>query len=145
MPFYTLISIVAMSIYIVPWVSIAFPLIVLVVVYYFKKSIAATKEVSRVESVTKSPLLNFLSETLSGSSTIRAYGNKEMFIKQSLECLNLNIIANQWVESIPLWFAIRVDCVSLLTMLMVGYFCIYARFTHDPVMLSMLLSYVITL
>ena len=80
-PFYTLISIVAMSIYIVPWVSLIFPLIVLVVLYYFKRSIAATKEVSRVESVTKSPMLNFLSETLSGASTIRAYGNKEMFIE----------------------------------------------------------------
>jgi|694.fasta_scaffold131507_5 hypothetical protein len=30
-------------------------------------------------------------------------------------------------------------------MLLVGNFCIFARFTHDPVMLSMLLSYILTL
>lgn len=79
-PFYTLIMIVIMSIYIVPWVSVVFPFIVLITYYFFQKSIGATKEVSRVESVTKSPLLNFLSETLSGSSTIRAYGNKDYFL-----------------------------------------------------------------
>ena len=79
-PFYTLIMIVIMSIYIVPWVSVVFPFIVLITYYFFQKSIGATKEVSRVESVTKSPLLNFLSETLSGSSTIRAYGNRDYFI-----------------------------------------------------------------
>lgn len=79
-PFYTLISIVVMSIYIVPWVSVVFPFIVLITYYFFRKSIGATKEVARVESVTKSPLLNFLSETLNGSSTIRAYGNRDYFI-----------------------------------------------------------------
>lgn len=30
-------------------------------------------------------------------------------------------------------------------MLLVGNFCIFARFTHNPVMLSMLLTYVLSL
>jgi len=47
----------------------------------FKRSIAATKEVVRVESVSKSPILNFLSESIAGSSTVRAYGNKDIFLQ----------------------------------------------------------------
>lgn len=59
--------------------------------------------------------------------------------------MNDNILANQWEEAIPLWFSIRVDVVSLLTMLLVGNFCILSRFHHNPVMLSMLLSYILSL
>jgi ABC-type multidrug transport system fused ATPase/permease subunit len=142
---YPLLSVLAISVWVVPWVSIVFPLIFLIVLYFFKRSIAATKEVARVESVSKSPILNFLSESIAGSSTLRAYGNKDMFFQSSLQRLNDNILANQWEEAIPLWFSIRVDTVSLITMLLVGNFCIFTRHNHDPVMLSMLLSYVLSL
>jgi len=54
-------------------------------------------------------------------------------------------LANQWQEAIPLWFSIRVDIVSILSMLLLGNFCILARTTHDPIMLSMLLSNVLSL
>jgi ABC-type bacteriocin/lantibiotic exporter with double-glycine peptidase domain len=77
---YPLISVLFMSIDVVPWVSIVFPVICIIVLYFFKRSIAATKEVARIETVTKSPILSFLSETIAGTSTLRAYGNKDKFL-----------------------------------------------------------------
>lgn len=74
---YPLLSVLVISIYVVPWVSIVFPVICAIILYYFKVSIQATKEVARVESVSKSPILNFLSETIAGTSTLRAYGTKD--------------------------------------------------------------------
>ena len=59
--------------------------------------------------------------------------------------LNKNILANQWAESVPLWFATRVDMVSIFTMALVSSFCIVYRKANDPVMLSLLLSYILTL
>ena len=61
---YQLISTIVISIVIVPWISFYFPIMFIIVLWLYKKSISATKEVSRIESVTKSPLLSFLSETL---------------------------------------------------------------------------------
>jgi len=81
---YPLLSVLAMSIWVVPWVSIVFPIIFVVVMYFFNRSIAATKEVVRIESVSKSPILNFLSESISGSSTVRAYGNKDIFFQSCM-------------------------------------------------------------
>ena len=81
---YPLLSVLAISIWVVPWVSIVFPVIFVTVMYFFKRSIAATKEVVRVESVSKSPILNFLSESIAGSSTVRAYGNKDMFLQSCM-------------------------------------------------------------
>ena len=91
---YQLIAIMIMSIFIVPWVAIFYPIIFFIVILLYRYSINATKEVSRIESVTKSPLLSFLGETLSGTSTIRAFNKKDHFIETFNTFLNNNIVAN---------------------------------------------------
>ena len=75
--FYPLMSVFALSIIDSPYIALIFPIITMFILYYFKKSIGATKEVARVESVSKSPILGFLSESIAGTSTLRAYGNKD--------------------------------------------------------------------
>ena len=70
---YLLLSIVVISVWVVPWVAIIFPVMLVCIIVLYKLTIDGTKEVSRIESVSKSPLLAFLSETISGSSTIRAF------------------------------------------------------------------------
>lgn len=57
---YSLLAILVLSIIIVPWIALFFPLVFIVVIYFYRYSIDATKEVKRIESVTKSPLLSFL-------------------------------------------------------------------------------------
>lgn len=79
--FYTLIAILVIAIFISPWIAIFFPILIFLVIRVYISSIAATKEVTRIESVTKSPLLSFLGETISGCSTIRAFNKKEEFIE----------------------------------------------------------------
>jgi ABC-type multidrug transport system fused ATPase/permease subunit len=92
--FYIMLSIVIMSIVVLPWIGLFYPFLLVIICVLFKLSIAATKEVSRVESVTKSPLLAFLSESISGASTIRAFDRVEDFIAQNNIFLNKNILAN---------------------------------------------------
>ena len=90
---YLLISIVIIAIWVVPWVAIIFPVMLICVIVLYKLAIDATKEVSRIESVSKSPLLAFLSETISGSSTIRAFSRQSEFIDHNNKILNRNILA----------------------------------------------------
>jgi ATP-binding cassette subfamily C (CFTR/MRP) protein 1 len=59
------------------------PLVPLGYVYYviqkwFRKS---STEIQRVESITRSPIFSDFSQTLSGTSTIRAYGAAPRFVK----------------------------------------------------------------
>ncbi len=60
----------------VPWVLFLVPFVGAAAVYYFRKVITAYKETTRIESLTRSPLVSFLSEVYMGNATIRAY-NKE--------------------------------------------------------------------
>jgi len=55
---YILISIFVIALLVVYWVALVFPLIAAFVFYLFKHVIGATKEVARIENVTKSPLLS---------------------------------------------------------------------------------------
>jgi ATP-binding cassette, subfamily C (CFTR/MRP), member 2 len=121
------------------------PLVFLVVIWLYRCSIAATKETARIESVTRSPLLSYMSETINGNQTIRAFGKERDFIEHNYKLLNDNILACQWCNAAPLWFAIRVDLVSIATMMVIAVFCVLFRNESSPIMLALLLSYSVVL
>lgn len=78
--FYLTMSIVILSIYVVPWIAFMYPVIFLIIYILFRLSEPGNKEVNRVESLTKSPLLSYLTESISGNSTIRAFKRKDDFL-----------------------------------------------------------------
>ena len=71
----------AMAVFVVagivmPWAIIAFPLLAIVAIHLYQKSINALRETTRIEAMTKSPLLSLFSETYSGASTIRSFNRQ---------------------------------------------------------------------
>ena len=141
---YQLVAVMLMAVIVVPWIGLFFPIVAMLLYHFYKNAISAKKEVQRIESVTKSPLLSFQSEIISGSSTIRAYQKKDDFIERSNEFLNDNIVANQWSEGVPFWFAIRIDIVAIVMMSLISVLCVLSRNSTDPVMLAMTLTYALT-
>lgn len=85
---YLTMSIVVLSIYVVPWIAFMYPVIFLIIYILFRLSEPGNKEVNRVESLTKSPLLSYLTESISGNSTIRAFKRKDDFLSQNYKYLN---------------------------------------------------------
>jgi uncharacterized MnhB-related membrane protein len=43
------------------------------------------------------------------------------------------------------WFSIKVDILAILLMLIIAVACIFARSSADPIILSMLLSYLMSI
>ncbi len=79
---------------VVPWVLYAFPILCIagyMILLYFAP---AVKQVNRIESVTKSPMLSFFSETISGASTIRAFKKESEFILKNNQILNKSILSS---------------------------------------------------
>lgn len=138
---YICLSIIVLSIVVVPWVGLLYPVLIFMMVCLYKLSIAGTKEVARVESVTKSPLLSFFTESINGASTIRAFQKTEDFIEEIHIILNKNILANMWAEAVPLWFAVRIDALAVVCLFVMATVCVLARFHANAIMLSLLLTY----
>lgn len=66
------------------WILIPLPFIFFLFYKVFSYSINAQRETSRIESVTKSPLISFLAETASGVSTIRTFNKNDEFVARNL-------------------------------------------------------------
>ncbi|KAG3137207.1 ABC transporter C family member 7, partial [Phytophthora cactorum] len=83
---------------------------------YFKKT---SSEIKRLEGVTRTPVYNLFSETLSGLATIRAFRMEGNFIKQNRRVVdsNSNLYFTYWAAS--RWLATRLDLLSVLIIFVV--------------------------
>ena len=72
------------------------PIAVVMGCYYFVQRVyvATSRQLKRLESVTKSPIFSHFGETLNGVATIRAFSLQEDFIKRSERLVDDNQKAN---------------------------------------------------
>ncbi|CAL1537561.1 unnamed protein product [Lymnaea stagnalis] len=84
--------------------SVIIPVVILYVLMQ-RVYIPASRQIRRIDSTTKSPIYVHFSETLSGVSSIRAYGAQERFNQQSMDLVDYNlkfyfgsIVASSWLQ-----------------------------------------------
>ena len=118
------ISILIMSVIVTLWMLAVFPFLLLYVLYYTKKFVGCLKELTRIESITKSPVLTYLGETTLGASTIRAHNRQLNFVEKNFKLLDCNILANHMSTASNNWFTLKLDYMSMVILTMSTLFCI---------------------
>lgn len=122
------------------FMSIGVPVIVL---YYFvqKFYVATSRQLKRLESVTRSPIYSHFSESISGQSIIRAYDEKKRFTVESETKVDYNqaisyqsIIANRWL-------GVRLEIVGSFVVLFASLFAVLARDTIDEASVGLSITY----
>ncbi|KAL4164377.1 hypothetical protein KRP22_004243 [Phytophthora ramorum] len=101
------------------WIALTYIPIFLIFLYtgqYFKKT---SSEIKRLEGVTRTPVYNLFSETLSGLATIRAFRMEDNFTEQNRRVVdaNSNLYFTYWAAS--RWLATRLDLLSVLIIFVV--------------------------
>ena len=76
--------------------------------------ISSSRDLKRLESVQRSPLYQQFGETLSGMTTIRAYGDERRFIDENLNKVNTHNRPYIYLWAANRWLAFRVDIVGAL-------------------------------
>ncbi|KAL6879128.1 hypothetical protein J3F83DRAFT_725174 [Trichoderma novae-zelandiae] len=84
----------------------------------------ASRALKRLESVQRSPLFQQFSETLSGMTTIRAYGDERRFIRDNLTKINLQSRPFIYLWACNRWLAFRADLLGNLVSFFAGVFII---------------------
>lgn len=108
--------------------------VVIILLYWIVGAlyIASSRDLKRLESVTRSPIFTLVGEVLTGAVVIRAYGDASRFTRH---CLRLIDKTNRpfyflWGEN--RWLSIRMDVLALITSFSVAIFMVLNKEIDAP-------------
>ncbi|KAJ2232565.1 hypothetical protein H4R99_000340 [Coemansia sp. RSA 1722] len=91
----------------------------LIYVYNYMQNmyLCSSREITRINSSTKSPVFAHFQETIGGASSIRAYNQQDRFIKDNEGFLGNNLRVSYVSLFISRWLSIRLEAVGSLILL----------------------------
>jgi ATP-binding cassette subfamily C (CFTR/MRP) protein 1 len=105
--------------------------------------LATSRELKRLDAVTRSPMFTWFSESLAGLSTIRAFGQQSIFTAANQKRIDHNQICYLPSVSINQWLAIRLDLLGTIVILTAAFLAMWALVTTgvDAGLVGLVLSY----
>ncbi|KRX74827.1 Multidrug resistance-associated protein 1 [Trichinella sp. T6] len=99
------------------------------ILYYFlqKIYIRSSRQLKRIESVTRSPVYSHFQESLTGAAVIRAFQVQERFIFESERRLDENQTSFYQNEVSNRWLAVRLELIGNFLVLMAAIFAVISR------------------
>ncbi|ESK87928.1 atp-binding cassette transporter [Moniliophthora roreri MCA 2997] len=71
-----------------------------------------SRDMRRLDSVTRSPIYSIYGETISGVTILRAFGASSKFLRDMLRCLDTNVNPYYWMWGVNRWLSIRFNLLS---------------------------------
>ena len=99
-------------------------------------SIGSYKEIIRVHESARNPIIQHITETVDGNSTIRAFRSQQQSISQINQEINDFILSQQVTCSTHIWYSIEVSKMGFIAMAFSAISCILAKSYTDPIMLA---------
>ncbi|KAM6951721.1 ATP-binding cassette sub-family C member 3 isoform 2-T2 [Aplochiton taeniatus] len=103
--------------------------------------VATSRQLKRLESISRSPIYSHFSETVTGSSVIRAYGRHSAFVLMSDIRVDDNqksyypgIVANRWL-------GVRIEFIGNCIVLFAALFAVIGKATLNPGLVGLSVSY----
>ncbi|XP_066478250.1 ATP-binding cassette sub-family C member 2 [Tiliqua scincoides] len=111
-------------------------------IYYFVQRfyVATSRQLRRLDSVTRSPIYSHFGETVSGLSVIRAYGHQERFLQHNEKIVDINQKSvYSWIVS-NRWLAVRLEFVGNLAVFFAALLAVLARNNLDSGIVGLSIS-----
>ncbi|KAK9671796.1 hypothetical protein RND81_12G055400 [Saponaria officinalis] len=106
-----------------PTVFLVIPLI-WVNLWYRRYYIANSRELTRLSSITKSPIIHHFSETVSGVVTIRCFRRQALFTNQNLDKVDVNVKMDFHTFGATEWLGFRLEIIGSLVFCISTFFLI---------------------
>jgi ATP-binding cassette subfamily C (CFTR/MRP) protein 1 len=108
--------------------------------------LSTSRELQRLDAVSKSPIFAWFSESLSGLSTIRAYGQRAIFVAHNARRIDRNQMCYLANFSVDRWVSVRLECVGSLIILFTALLAVAAMATSnvDVGLVGLVLSYALS-
>ncbi|CAE6493905.1 unnamed protein product [Rhizoctonia solani] len=79
-----------------------------------------SRDMRRLDSVTRSPLYSIYGETIAGVTVIRAFGASSTFLREMLRCVDTNACPYYGMWSVNRWLSVRFNILSALITAITG-------------------------
>ncbi|XP_065602612.1 ATP-binding cassette sub-family C member 2 [Cyrtonyx montezumae] len=138
--FMGIISTLVMIILATPFFAIV--IVPLGIFYYFvlRFYISTSRQLRRLDSVTRSPIYSHFGETVSGLSVIRAYGHQQRFLQQNEKTMDINQkCVYSWIIS-NRWLAIRLEFVGSLVVFFSALLAVISKQTLEGGLVGLSIS-----
>nr|XP_039268709.1 multidrug resistance-associated protein 1-like isoform X3 [Styela clava] len=129
-------------------ISFATPLFIisfvpLIIMYYFIQRfyVATSRQLKRLESISRSPIYSHFGESVTGASTIRAYGLQRSFILENEHKVDLNQMAYYPNIVSNRWLALRLEFVGNCIVLFAAIFAVAAKGSISGGIVGLSISY----
>uniref|UniRef100_A0ABI7WFU9 Multidrug resistance-associated protein 1-like n=1 Tax=Felis catus TaxID=9685 RepID=A0ABI7WFU9_FELCA len=103
--------------------------------------VASSRQIRRLAGASRSPIISHFSETLSGVSTIRAFGHEQRFIQQNKEVVNENLVCfyNNVISN--RWLSVRLEFLGNLMVFFAALLAVLAGSSIDSAIVGLSISY----
>jgi ATP-binding cassette subfamily C (CFTR/MRP) protein 1 len=110
---------------------------------YHRYYLATSRELKRLDAVSKSPIFTWFSESLAGISTIRAFNQQDIFIATNARNLDRNQMCFLPSIYVNRWLALRLEIVGAVIILVTSTLAVVALITTgiDGGLVGLVLSY----
>jgi ABC-type multidrug transport system fused ATPase/permease subunit len=105
--------------------------------------LATSRELKRLDAVSRSPIFAWFSESLAGLSTIRAFSQQSVFIANNQRRIDRNQICYLPSISVNRWLAVRLEFVGAMIIFIAALLAMVALVTTgvDAGLVGLVLSY----
>ncbi|KAJ3317962.1 Multidrug resistance-associated protein 1 [Boothiomyces sp. JEL0866] len=124
-----------------PWFLL--PAVLLMFLFYYLQQfyLKTALELKRIDSISRSPLIAQISETLNGLVTIRAYQAMDRFKTKNDQLINVNNRPLYLILIVQRWIQLRLECLNSILVFFIAIFCVYFRNTLNPSITGLLIAY----
>uniref|UniRef100_A0A4X2LY92 ATP binding cassette subfamily C member 6 n=1 Tax=Vombatus ursinus TaxID=29139 RepID=A0A4X2LY92_VOMUR len=110
-----------------------------------KYYIASSRQIRRLAGASRSPIISHFGETLSGVSTIRAFGHQQRFISQNRDLINENLVCfyNNIISN--RWLSVRLKFLGDILVFFAALLAVLAGDAMDSTTVGLIISYALNI
>ncbi|CAF3162568.1 unnamed protein product [Rotaria sp. Silwood2] len=128
-----------------PWVLFILIILIPTFLWLRRTYLRISREVKRLDSVSRSPIYALFSSSLSGLMTIRAFKVQDDFLNSFMDKINTNTRAVFIFICSSRWFGLRLDLLTCCLTFLTAILSVILRQNLDPSAIALGLVYVINL
>ncbi|KAM9636100.1 multidrug resistance-associated protein 1-like isoform 1-T1 [Trichechus inunguis] len=107
--------------------------------------VASSRQIRRLAAASRSPIISHFSETLSGVSTIRAFGHEQRFIQQNKDVVNENLVCFYNSVISNRWLSVRLEFLGNLMVFFAALLAVLAGSSVDSATVGLSISYALNI